>query len=459
MGDSVRPERHREKMKTENRMKKALVAGTGVSGMAAVRLLAREGYKITVVDGSEVSTPAARLFSDMALEVYAHADSASLPVSADFDLAVISPAFALTHPWVKQLREAGVETISELELGSRFWKNRILAVTGSKGKSSIVKFCADALNASGISARCAGNYGLPLTELLLDAPQTQVAVVEVSSFQMELTESFSPEVAILLNVQADHLDRHGTLDEYRRLKIKMFSKMKTGGLAIVPASEMSGAQLCGGAACTSFGSDGEPWHYGKGCIFGPDVTIAIEGSWFDNPIFGVSAAAAAAALSYMGLSTSQIARAARDFQPLPHRMQLILRSRNGVDFVDDSKATSLSATAAALAMTPGSVRLIAGGILKEKKIDFLKEMLAKKVKKVYLIGSCAVEMEQAWSGCVPCEICYTIDRAVRAANAQAGKGDTVLLSPGTASFDQFTGYRERGDRFAACVREVADCVL
>lgn len=438
-------------------MKRALVAGTGVSGVAAARLLVREGYEVVVVDGKALAPQVADVFAALGATVLDGVASDMLPVEPEFDLAVISPAIPDVHPWVRQLRAAGVETIAELELACRFWPGRILAVTGSKGKSSIVKFCADALNASGQRAVCAGNYGLPLSALLLDAPDTQVAVVEVSSFQMELTESFAPDAAILLNVQADHLDRHGSMATYRGLKLKMFSRMGSGRLAVLPADEMVAQDIPGDAVKMSFGPGNADWRYAPGRILAPWGEIGIVGSWFDNPVFGVSIAAAAAALTHFGVSPQTIASAAFAFEPLPHRMQSLAVDARGVRFIDDSKATSLAATAAALSMVPGKVRLIAGGLLKEKKLDFLKEMLAKKVKKVYLIGSCAVEMAHAWSGCVPCEICGTIDEAVRAASVQADPGETVLLSPGTASFDQFTGYRERGERFAACVREVADC--
>ena len=182
----------------------------------------------------------------------------------------------------------------------------------------------------------------------------------------------------------------------------------------------------------------------------------MKGSWFDNEVLGLAAAAAAAALRYAGLSDVQIEHGLAAFQPLAHRMQRVGVSKQGVSFVDDSKATSLAATAAALRMLRKPVRLIAGGLLKENDLEKIKELLTQTTQKVYLIGHCSGQMFQAWAASVPCEECGTLERAVVAAVRDAHAGETVLLSPGTASFDQFTSYRERGERFTAQVRAVAD---
>jgi UDP-N-acetylmuramoylalanine--D-glutamate ligase len=176
----------------------------------------------------------------------------------------------------------------------------------------------------------------------------------------------------------------------------------------------------------------------------------MAGSWFDNPVLGLAAAAGVGALTACGLDAASIEDGLRNFEPLPHRMQRIAE-RNGVVFVDDSKATSLAATAAALQMIPGPVRLIAGGRLKERDLNMIKELLTRCVRKVYLIGECAWQMEAAWSNVVSCENCETLDRAVTVATNEACAGETVLLSPGCASFDQFGSYRERGERFTRLV--------
>jgi len=216
-----------------------------------------------------------------------------------------------------------------------------------------------------------------------------------------------------------------------------------------------------GVRLLRFGADaGCDWAYAShavmGMLNGRLCKIEMRGSWFDNEILGLAAAAGAAALMDAGLQDTQIENGFADFQALAHRVQPIGVSKQGVCFVDDSKATSLSATAAALRMVRKPVRLIAGGLLKEKDLEGIKELLTQTTKKVYLIGRCAEQMFQAWSTLVPCEECGTLECAVIAAVREAQAGETVLLSPGTASFDQFTSYRERGERFTAQVRTVAD---
>ncbi|MBP5509471.1 MAG: hypothetical protein J6Z49_00965 [Kiritimatiellae bacterium] len=433
-----------------------LVLGAGVSGESAAELLLQEGASVVVADGAapEKTGDTIKKLNKLGAHTV-FGDGERLPDGA-FDFAVASPAFAPSHPWLAACRERGLEVLSELELGARFWRGRMLAVTGSKGKSSIVKLLSDTLNLAGHSASPAGNYGIPLCALCNEQPELEWAVVEVSSFQMEHTWTFHPEGAALLNIQADHLDRHGGMAAYKELKLKLFSAMRPGALAALPERVAAWSAVPDDIETCRFGiSSGADWRYAPGRIEGPGGGISLAGSWFDNPIFGVSASAAAALLRHAGLTGGEIEAGLRAFKPLAHRMQRIGTTGTGVVYIDDSKATSLTATAAAIQMVGGPVRLIAGGQLKETNVNCLKEVLANSVKKVYLIGCCAQLLAEAWSDAVPCEVCGTMERAVARAAVEATRGETVLLSPGTASFDQFTGYRERGKRFADCARAVA----
>lgn len=440
------------------RVEQALVLGLGVSGESAALLLRRRGAAVSVVDQGDEAKQAARVrrLREAGCSV---TFGEAFPEGA-FDLCVASPAFPLAHPWLKACGERGIPVVSELELGAWFWRGGILAVTGSKGKSSLVKLCADTLNASGVTASPAGNYGIPLCQLVLEKPDLQWAVVEVSSFQMEHTERFSPAIAVLLNLQADHLDRHSGMEEYKSLKIKLFREMKPGALALLPEGFDDEGRVPRTCEIRRFGETAAAdWRYADHAVTGMERgeprRIDVAGGWFDNPILGLAAAAAGAALARVGLSDGQIAAGCAGFQPLKHRMQVVGESEKGVLYVDDSKATSLSALSAALRMSKRPVRLIAGGLLKENDLENVKDLLTRTTKKVYLIGRCSGVLYQAWSGTVPCECCGTLERAVDRAVQDALPGETVLLSPGTASFDQFTGYGERGDRFSARVREVA----
>lgn len=438
--------------------RRVAVLGAGVSGVAAARLVCRQGATALVLDEAQA---AERSGARDALRICGatYCGGVGAFPADDIDLCVASPAFALGHPWLLACEARGIPVVSELELGARYWPGRLLAVTGSKGKSSLVKLCADATTAAGITARPAGNYGTPLCELVLDAPDVLWAIIEVSSFQLELAGSLAPDVAVLLNVQPDHLDRHGSLENYRRLKERLFAGQTATSVAILPA----GYEACHGTVSTAsrketFGADSAAdWRYENHSIMAKGVRYAsLDGTWFDNPVLGLAAAAGCAALAACALSAKAIEDGLRAFVPLPHRLQQVA-IRGGVRFIDDSKATSLAAVGAALQMLGTPVRLIAGGRLKESALDGIKELLTTHAQKVYLIGECARQMECAWRDTVSCEICGTIDRAVARAVAEAAAGETVLLSPGTASFDQFRSYHERGERFVQAVHQVTGC--
>ena len=407
---------------------RALVLGYGRSGKAAETLLCRLGFSVTVLDGA-----------------------APFP-SGDFDVAVVSPGIALTHPWIGEAKHRGIPLKSELQLGCEELKQRgwkLLAVTGSKGKSSVVKLVADAIRLSGRQAVPCGNYGVPVCEVAMSTEASGAsgasgsrdarwAVVEVSSFMMETTE-LPPdtfEAAAILNLQEDHLDRHGSVEVYHALKRKLLTMTKTG------VTE----------------EDAVPLLKRKGFRF----STLWERCYFDNEILAGNAALSVLLMRAAGLDDACIAQAFRDFVPLPHRMNLIAE-RNGVSFVDDSKATSLAALAAGVRMASSiphpsspiphpSILLIAGGLPKGDDPKSVLPTLTERVKKVYLIGQSAGAFCAAWKCAVDCEICGTMERAVEEAQREAESGETVLLSPGTASFDQFRSFGERGDVFADLVK-------
>ena len=413
----------------------AVVLGNGGSGKAAAELLRREGWCVRVLDGDDVWT------------------------DGDWSLCVTSPGIPLDHHWQISARNAGVRVVSELQLGAerfRMMGGRMLAVTGSKGKSSVVKLVAEAIG--GIPC---GNYGKPLCEVVLDFMGTDpsklgtgpkksekipAAVVEVSSFQMETTDlpSDAFEAAAILNLQEDHLDRHGSVEVYHALKRKLldFATVKIVGtdpskLGVVTEKSKKNNS---------------------------DYDL-FAGSYFDNPILQNNGKCAVALMRAYGLPDDMIRAAFARFVALPHRMQLV-GEFDGVTWIDDSKATSISALIAGVTMaisrfnskpsgffatSEGSVpkvRLIAGGLAKGDDPVLAVECLSKGVAKVYLIGHCATVFENAWKDVVPCEMCGTLETAVERARYESKVGDCILLSPGTASFDQFKSYGERGERFS-----------
>lgn len=372
-------------------MKKALVLGTGKSGTAAAADLRRRGFAVDFAEG--------------------------------YDLVVASPGLP-----VKSELQLGCE-----ELKRRGWK--LLAVTGSKGKSSVVKLVADAIAGAGGRAVPCGNYGRPVCDLLDEEPGW--AVVEVSSFQLETTtlppDTF--EAAALLNLQEDHLDRHGSVAVYHALKRKLLGFAKEG---VGASGGMEGLEVWG------FGGlgDEEP----------SDLEGLLKGSYFDNAILRPNGCAAIGLMRAAGLDAAQIRAAFAAFAPLPHRFQTVAEM-GGVRYVDDSKATSVAALVAGVRMCAGRVRLIAGGLPKGDDPKMALPVLTERAEKVYLIGSCAEAFSEAWATSVDCEICGTLERAVEAARREARPGETVLLSPGTASFDQFKSFGARGEAFARLVQK------
>lgn len=347
--------------------------GNGASGKAASELLRAEGWHVEVAE--------------------------------DFDMVVNSP---------------GIKVRSELQLGIERLKKcgtRLLAVTGSKGKSSVVKIVTEAINLSGQKAVACGNYGLPVSAV---EGVVDWAVVEVSSFQLETTylppDTF--EGAAILNLQEDHLERHGSLAVYHAVKKRLF--------------EMSKCGIMGEAA--------------------PKSTL-FAGSYFDNEVLAPNGNAAVMLMKIAGVDDAIIEKAFKAFQPLPHRMSLVA-VENGVEYVDDSKATSLAALAAGVKMAgKKAIRLIAGGKSKGDDPKNVKDLLTKRVKKVYLIGSCAGEFFSSWSDEVECELCFDMATAVAKAKQESKAGEIVLLSPGTASYDQYKNFGERGMDFANRVKK------
>ena len=458
-----------------HKYQRALVVGCGRSGRAAEALLRSEGC--TVVSICQEITPDYR-YEDL------HFDP---------EVAVISPGFPLTHPWITDLVARGIPLLSELELG---WSRRhcpVIAVTGSNGKSTVVKWIVEALAQAGQTAVPCGNYGFPVCGAVMLPEVPDWLVIEVSSFQLETMQEFRPDIGLLLNVLPNHLDRHGSMETYRDLKLRLFENMTETDTAILPpnifqclekssgkvptlgkttpafqpspkaTADAGGHPSAGGDsicvhsrlfavdssnAWKTFGTEaGVDFQYLDGKI----GEIDLNGTLFANEVLGAAGAAVAAVCAVCGISPSAVEAAARAFEPLPHRSALVAEI-GGVRYVDDSKATNLAAMCAAVKMCPGKVHLIAGGRAKEKDFSLAKDLLAQRVSHLYLIGEASGAMQDAWGDAVGCDFCGTVEAAVLAAQKQAQPGETVLLSPACTSFDQFRDFNERGDCFAAAVR-------
>ncbi len=419
---------------------RALVVGRGASGIAAAALLRRQGRDVLIADehampgepGSDVPVRSRLQASDL----------------AGIELAVVSPGFAIDHPWLRLIRKCGVRLVPEFEFGMAALPGvRVVAVTGSNGKSSLVKWVADALVAHGVRAVPAGNYGRPPSDLALSDALPEVVVLELSSFQLEQSVDFHAEISVLLNFAPNHLDRHGTMEMYARAKARIFAGARPGDLLIAHAAAWA-------ALAPWLPRPVTPVLIGDGGHWDQVAESAVAGTWWGRPPLSTNAAAACAIFDRFGIGLSAVRASAAAFAPLPHRMEHVAEV-DGVRYVNDSKASTLTALAAALEALPGKKHLIAGGILKESDPGLVKEVLAKHAAFVYVIGSAAPALFAAWRDVVPCENCGDLTTAFSRAAARAGKSETVLLSPGCSSFDQFSSYGQRGEVFKTLVQKRA----
>lgn len=451
----------------ENR-NRALVLGAGVSGLAAASLLCTKGYKATVFGKCSNEKAKASLiergieFCDLDIAIGVHALCFDAKISSTL-FAVLSPGISIRNNAIELLKSAGIPIIGEMELGLALGEKLLpfIAVTGSKGKSSIVKLIADTLTLAGKPALPCGNYGIA-TCSIAETGESVIPVVECSSFQLEsTTENFAPKASLLLNISPDHLDRHSSIEEYRDTKLKIFEHCI--GLKLIPKQTEYG--IIEAAASLGMNPDtfvhfgtNQPaaYTYSNGKIYtSTHKEIDISGTYFDNSIIGPGAAAAVGILLDYGVTEEQIETGFKKFIPLAHRMQTIAEI-DGVTFINDSKATSIAALFAGCKMAASAKKpifLIAGGKLKEKITLNANHLVDFYVKKVYIIGECLEEMASAWENDINIERCHTLEVAVNQAFLAAKQvNGIVLLSPGTASFDQFKSYNERGECFTNLVK-------
>jgi len=301
-----------------------------------------------------------------------------------------------------------------------------------------------------------GNFGIPVCDIVGQKIEPEFLVMELSSFQLESMMQFRPDAALLLNVLPNHLDRHGSLEEYRRIKLRLFEHLREDRPAVIPEElHDEASNLYPDRNWVTFGvSARADFRYENAHLFYQGQVIAdLSGTLYGNDVMGPSAAGAVALLLGVGVPLPDALRALQKLESLPHRQQEILVA-SGVRFVNDSKATNLAAMRAALCACKGPVRLIAGGQSKEKDFNSVKEVLAERVKSVYLVGRDAESMASAWKDTVRCVVCETLERAVDAAWADACSGETVLLSPGCTSYDQFSNFEERGNAYIEKVRSL-----
>jgi UDP-N-acetylmuramoylalanine--D-glutamate ligase len=398
-----------------------LVVGLARSGVAAVRMLRAHG-EVLAVDSGRPDVPA---------DVEALLESDGLELLERAACVVKSPGVPNEAPVVAAARRHGLPVLGELELAWRLLPNRFVAVTGTNGKTTTVELLGAIWRAAGLPVAVAGNVGTPLAALVGEVGDEATIVCEVSSFQAEDSAELAPDVALLLNLAPDHLDRHGSFEAYREAKLSLFARQTPDQVAIAPA----GIELPGAGRRVEIGE--LPIAPGE---------LRLRGHHNLENARGAATAARAA-----GVPAEAVAEALRTFAGVPHRLEEVA-TLDGVMYVNDSKATNVAAAARGIGSFFSGVHVILGGSLKGGGFEGLREVVAERCRACYLIGEAAERLagDLGDSG-VPLHRCGDLAAAVAAARAAAEPGEVVLLSPACASYDQFRDYEERGERFRELV--------
>jgi UDP-N-acetylmuramoylalanine--D-glutamate ligase len=444
--------------------KKVLVVGLGKSGLAAALFLRRRGALVTVSDVRSAEALAKDIPALLDEGIMVEAGGHGLLTFRRQDLIVVSPGVPLNTPELAQVRSFGLPVIGELELAARFIKGRTLAITGSNGKTTTTALLGEILKEAGIPTLVGGNIGVPVVGLIDQSTDETWSVLEVSSFQLESTIQFHPSIAVILNITPDHLDRHGSFENYARAKERIFAAQDADDFVVLNADNMRAAEAATRSDAKVYWFSVEhsvpqgAWLEAGHLVYRPAPDVPAEDVMLLSgiPLKGThnveNVLAALCAARLAGAPAEAIRKAIESFQAVEHRLEFVARV-NGVEFYNDSKATNVDATAKAVASFDSGIHLILGG--KDKGSDYLQlsALLRARVRAVYTIGSAAAKIESQLRGVVTILSCQTLDNAVSAAASAARPGEVVLLAPACSSYDQFEDYEHRGRVFKQLVAE------
>lgn len=430
-----------------------IIVGLGRTGLSCARFLANRGETYWVADSREQPPGREELLREQP-DVELHLGAFEPKVFAVAGRLIVSPGVSLDEPAIVAARKAGVPVLGDIELFARTVRAPVVVITGSNGKSTVTSLLAEMGRAAGRDVSVGGNIGIPALELI-DEGEPDLYVLELSSFQLEATQSLEAAAAAVLNVSDDHLDRHGSIEAYAAIKQQIFHG--SGVMVINREDPLVAAMADPKRRVLSFGeAEGADFHLtgrdgsvqlaqrGEPLLPVSELRIAGRHNW-------LNALAALALGEAIDLPTSAMLSALKRFPGLPHRCQHVAE-KGGVHFFNDSKGTNVGATLAAITGMPGErVILIAGGLGKGADFRQLRAPLAERGRAAVLMGRDAELLERALEGVVPMVRAVSMDEAVKTAAGLANTGDAVLLSPACASFDMFSGYAERGDTFMEAV--------
>jgi len=452
-------------VQTELRNKRVLVVGLGKSGLSSALFLRAQGAQVTVSDTRSAEALAKEIPALLEAGIMVESGGHGLLTFRRQDLIVVSPGVPMDTPEVKQVKAFGLPVIGELELASRFLNGRVVAITGSNGKTTTTTLVGKIFGDAGISTLVGGNIGLPVIDLVATSTADTVSVLEVSSFQLETTEQFRPWIAVVLNITPDHLDRHGNFENYAAAKTRITERQEADDFLVLNAEDKPTQMVAAKTRAQIYWfSPRRPvkqgaFVHGESIFFiakegakaepvMPVAEITLKGA---HNIENVLAAVCAARLA--GIPTEKIRASVAGFKGVEHRLEFV-RLLRGVEFYNDSKATNVDAAMKAVSSFAGGVHLILGG--KDKNSDYgtMAPLLKERVKVVYTIGSAAEKIERQLQGVVKIVSAGTMQAAVTEAAKAAEAGDVVLLAPACSSFDQFENYEHRGQIFRQLVSEL-----
>ncbi|MCU0760506.1 MAG: UDP-N-acetylmuramoyl-L-alanine--D-glutamate ligase [Steroidobacteraceae bacterium] len=445
---------------TATRAGKAVIVGLGRSGVSAARHLVRRGWRLAVTD-SRVEPPGVASLRELAPDAPLRTGGFDASLLEGASLVVASPGVSLAEPMLARARALGIEVVGDIELFGRATRGvPTIGITGTNGKSTVTTLVGRMAARAGRKVRVGGNLGPPALELLEEPGEVELYVLELSSFQLEATSTLELVAGAVLNLTADHLDRHADMQAYGAAKARIFAHCAT---AVVNADdERVAAMPRPGQVVRRFSlREGVAADYsialraGEGWLMrGAQPLIPLSQMRLAGLHNAANAAASVALGEAAGLPMAAMLEELREFTGLRHRAQFVAEIR-GVRYIDDSKGTNVGATLAAVAGLPGTLVLVAGGDGKGQDFRPLAAALRGRVRVAVLIGRDAAAIEAALGDACPVRRSATLEEAVQVASEVAEAGDTVLLSPACASLDMFRDYTHRGEVFAAAVRRLA----
>lgn len=442
--------------------RKVTVVGLGITGIRTLEFLKRMGSRITVVDMKSKDKISSEAENALNFAERCYLGENPEDAYADADLIIISPGVPYDMEILEKQRNRGIPVLGEIEFAYRYIDKPIIAITGTNGKTTTTSMIGYFLCLSGIKAFIGGNIGRPLIEFLNNG--WEIAVVEVSSFQLESIYKFRPKIAVLLNITEDHIDRHKSFENYIRLKSRIFENQKEDDFAVINFDDENVKRVSDAVRSQIIYFTKDTRHLGEKMVVfnGRSIMSSIEGSPHEYSLEkfqlkGVhnieNLMAVIATSEIMGLKRDEIQLGIETFKAVPHRIEFVEEIK-GVKFYNDSKGTNVNSVLKAIESFNEKIILIAGGRDKGGDFSILKDKVREKVKALVLIGEARYKIRDALHEVATAEFAETMDEAVKRAFMIAEPGDVVLLSPGCASFDMFSNYEERGDVFKNSVKNL-----